>query len=172
MQTERLLLRRFTEDDAAAFFPLASDPQILRYTGEQPKQSVEDVRQMICERQLRDYELHGYGRMACIEKSSGRLIGFSGLKYLPEFDEPDIGYRFLVDCWGKGYATESASFLMQQGILEFGLKRVIGLVDPDNHASASVLRKLGLAWEKRINPEYYASGLDYYGLSLTAVSEN
>jgi RimJ/RimL family protein N-acetyltransferase len=172
MQTERLLLRPFTVDDAEAYWPLVSHPEVLRYTGETPFISVEQVRQMLQDRPIRDYAVYGYGRMACIEKESGRLVGFSGLKFLQNLQEVDIGYRFLPDCWGKGYATESAHALMQHGVAEFQLKRLIGLVDPANHASARVLQKLGLAFEERINPEWFASGLDLYGISSDLILSN
>lgn len=150
MQTENLYLRRFTLDDAEAFWPLVSMPEILRYTGEQPQASIDDVRNILSTRPLSDYATHGFGRMACIEKSSGRLVGFSGLKFLDELNEVDIGYRFLPDCWGKGYATESARVLMQNGAMEHGIDRVVGLVQPANAASARVLEKLGLAFEREL----------------------
>lgn len=150
MQTENLYLRRFTLDDAEAFWPLVSMPEILRYTGEQPQASIEDVRNILSTRPLKDYATHGFGRMACIEKSSARLVGFSGLKFLDELNEVDIGYRFLPDCWGKGYATESARVLMQQAASEHGIKRVVGLVHPNNVASARVLEKLGLVFERKL----------------------
>lgn len=150
MQTENLYLRRFTLDDADAFWPLVSMPEIIRYTGEQAQTSIDDVRNILSTRPIRDYATHGFGRMACIEKSSGRLVGFSGLKFLDELNEVDIGYRFLPDCWGKGYATESARVLMQHGANEHGIKRIVGLVHPDNVASARVLEKLGLVFEREL----------------------
>jgi ribosomal-protein-alanine N-acetyltransferase len=171
MHTAHLLLRPFTPDDAAAYWPLVSHPDILRYTGEKPMESVEQVRQMLLERPIRDYAVYGYGRMACIEKASGRLVGFSGLKYLENLQEVDVGYRFLPDCWGKGYATDSARTLMRHGMREHCLQRIIGLVDPANHASARVLQKLNLAFEKKINPDWYAEGLDLYAVSAEALAE-
>lgn len=150
MQTENLYLRRFALDDAEAYWPLVSMPGILRYTGEQPQASIDDVRDILGTRPLADCATHGYGRMACIEKSSGRLVGFSGLKFLEELNEVDIGYRFLPDCWGRGYATESARALVRHGANEHGVKRVVGLVNPNNVASARVLEKLGLAFEREV----------------------
>jgi RimJ/RimL family protein N-acetyltransferase len=166
MQTERLLLRPFTLDDAEEFFPLASDPDVLRFTGEIPAKSVEEVRQIMSARSLNDYKVYGFGRMACIEKSSGRLIGFSGLKYLAELDEVDIGYRFLPDCWGKGYATESAKVFVDQCLREQKFNRIIGLVEPENTASSNVLKKLGLTFDRKIKPEDCASDLDLYSLTI------
>lgn len=148
IETARLLLRPFTVDDAIEWLPLISQPEILRYTGETPTTRLDEARALLLARPLRDYATYGYGRMACIEKSSGRLIGFSGLKFVPELGETDVGYRFLPDCWGKGYATESAAALMAAGRREHGLGRIVGQVDPAHHASARVLVKLGMQFEK------------------------
>jgi RimJ/RimL family protein N-acetyltransferase len=157
METERLILRPFTLDDAEAWLPLISLPDVIRYTGDVPATSVDEARELLRTRPLRDYAVHGYGRMAVIEKSSGRLVGFSGLKYLEDIREVDIGYRFLPDCWGKGYATESAGVLMEQGRREHGLRRIVGMAHPDNAASIHVLEKLGLRFERLLEPE--ADGL-------------
>lgn len=150
MQTERLLIRPFTLDDAEEYFPLVSDPEVIRYTGEGPQPSVDAARDVIASRPLRDYAVHGFGRMACVERRSGRLVGFSGLKYLEELQEVDIGYRFLPAYWGMGFATESARAIMLQGKEVLGINRVIGLVQRENAASARVLAKLGLEFERVI----------------------
>jgi RimJ/RimL family protein N-acetyltransferase len=157
METERLILRPFTLDDAEAWLPLISLPEVIRYTGDVPATSVDEAREILRTRPLRDYAVHGYGRMAVIEKSSGRLVGFSGLKYLEDLREVDIGYRFLPDCWGKGYATESAGVLMEQGRREHGFQRIVGMAHPDNAGSIHVLEKLGLRFERLLELE--AGGL-------------
>jgi RimJ/RimL family protein N-acetyltransferase len=167
IDTERLILRPFTLDDAAAWLPLISLPAVIRYTGDIPATSVEEARELLRTRPLRDYAVHGYGRMAVIEKSSGRLVGFSGLKYLEDLQEVDIGYRFLPDCWGKGYATESASVLMEQGRREHGVRRIVGMAHPDNAASIHVLEKLGLRFERLLEPETYGLQLRLYADAAT-----
>jgi RimJ/RimL family protein N-acetyltransferase len=153
IDTGRLILRPFTLDDAEAWLPLITLPEIIRYTGDVPVASVEEAREILRTRPLRDYAVHGYGRMAVIEKSSGRLVGFSGLKYVEALGAADIGYRFLPDCWGKGYATESARPLMAYGARELGLERIVGTVHPDNPASGRVLEKLGLRYERLLEPD-------------------
>ena len=152
LETSRLLLRPFTLDDAEAYWPLVNLPDVLRFTGEEPKPSLDAVREVIRTRPLNDYKVHGYGRMACIEKSAGRLVGFSGLKFVDDLQETDVGYRFLPDCWGKGYATESGRALMAHVREAFGIQRIIGLVQPANGASARVLEKLGLVHERTFDP--------------------
>lgn len=166
IQTERLLLRHFTLDDAAAYWPLVSDPQVMRFLGgEQPQQTLDAVRDVLRTRPLRDYAVHGFGRMACIERSSGKLVGFCGLKRLEDIGEVDIGYRFIPESWGKGYATESARALIAHGIPAYGLHRVIAFVEPGNLASAKVLRKLGLSFERQAQLDDCAMPLDLYALN-------
>ncbi|HEX7641705.1 MAG TPA: GNAT family N-acetyltransferase [Burkholderiaceae bacterium] len=166
IETERLILRRFTPDDAEEHFPLLADPEINRYTGQTLVQTVEQTRQALLDHPIRDYEVFGYGRMACIEKSTGRLVGFSGMKYLPDLGETDVGYRFLRDSWGKGYATESAQVLMRECIREFGLRRVIRMADRRNTGSTRVLVKLGLSYEREIDVDGDGAMFDLYGLQV------
>jgi ribosomal-protein-alanine N-acetyltransferase len=153
METEHLILRPFTLDDAEDYLPLISLPAIIRYTGDTPASSVDEAREVLRTRPLRDYARHGYGRMAVIEKASGRLVGFSGLKYVDELGDADIGYRFLPDCWGKGYATESARIVMEQGRRQHGLRRIVATVHPENPASGRVLEKLGMRFERLCAPD-------------------
>lgn len=168
IETERLILRPFTLDDAEAWLPLITLPEIIRYTGDIPVSTLDEAREILRTRPLRDYAVHGYGRMAVIEKCSGRLVGFSGLKYLEDLGEVDVGYRFLPDCWGKGYATESARALMAQGVREHGAKRIVGMVHPENAASGRVLEKLGLVYERPLELDGHGVA---YRLYATAAAE-
>jgi RimJ/RimL family protein N-acetyltransferase len=162
IETERLILRPFTLEDAEAWLPLISLPEVIRYTGDSPAQSVDDARESLRLRPLRDYTLYGFGRLAVIEKESGRLVGFCGFKYVIELGEIDIGYRFLPDCWGKGYATESGAALMAQDRRARGIRRVVGTVHPDNPASGRVLEKLGLRFERTLDPDEDGVGFLLY----------
>lgn len=150
LHTERLELRPFTLDDASAYWPLVSDPAVLRFTGDAALESLAEVEALLASHPLRDYAVHGYGRLACIEKATDELVGFCGLKYLEDIGETDIGYRFLPRCWGLGYATESSRAVMQHGMETLGLTRIIGLVEPQNTGSVRVLEKIGLVLESNI----------------------
>ncbi|MCB1605527.1 MAG: GNAT family N-acetyltransferase [Xanthomonadales bacterium] len=165
LSTERLLLRPFELSDAPAFHALVSDPRVLRYTGESAVGDIEGAREVLRTRPLADYRAHGFGRMACIERESGRLIGFSGLKYLADLEAVDIGYRFVPEAWGRGYATESARPLVRQGFEVLGLERIIGLVMAQNLASARVLVKLGLLHDGQVRVPECPDPLDRYALT-------
>lgn len=169
METRHLLLRRFTLDDAEAFLPLISLPEIIRYTGDTPVSMLEEAREALRTRALSDYAVHGYGRLAVIEKASGRLVGFSGLKYVAELSEVDIGYRFLRDTWGKGYATESARAVVAHGAREHGIKRIVGTVHPENLASGRVLEKLGLRFERTLEADETGVAFKLFATPVRAV---
>ena len=148
VETERLLIREFVEDDAAAFHGFNSDPEVLRYTGEPPTESVEQARRMI--RAYPDYRKHGYGRWAVVYKPDDRVIGFNGLKYLDDLDQVDLGYRLLPDYWGRGIATESSLAVVRYGFETLDLERIIGLVVPQNVGSIRVLEKVGMRYQDMI----------------------
>ena len=163
LRTKRLLLRPFTEGDAPAYQALVSDPEVLRYTGENPVTSTEEALAILRTRPLRDYAVHGFGRMACVHLESNELIGFCGLKRLEEFDnEVDIGYRFVARYWGLGLASESATALYAHGKNELQLARIIGFVMPENTGSVRVLEKLGMRREKAIRFPGASSDFDLY----------
>ena len=144
LETDRLLVREFVESDAEALFQLNSDPQVLRFVPDKQLRSVEQARQMLLDHPIADYRKYGFGRGACILKSSGEQIGFAGLKYLKELDEVDVAYRLMRAYWGLGLATEAARASVRFGFTELRLKRIIGVVMPENIASVRVLEKTGL----------------------------
>jgi RimJ/RimL family protein N-acetyltransferase len=143
LETERLLLREFGLDDLAAFYELGTDPALTRFTGGVALKDMDEAREVLLARPLADYRKHGFGRWACVLKSSGRIIGFAGLKYLEDLGEVDLGYRLLPAYWGLGLATEASRAVLDHGFGPLGLEEIIGLVDPENRPSVRVLEKLG-----------------------------
>jgi [ribosomal protein S5]-alanine N-acetyltransferase len=146
LETDRLLLREFVEDDAESFFKLNTDPEVMRFVPDKPLLNVEQARQTLIDHPIADYRRYGFGRGACILKSNGEQIGFAGLKYLDELGEVDLAYRLLPAHWGQGLATEVALASVRYGFADLGLKRIIGLVMPKNIASLRVLEKSGLRY--------------------------
>lgn len=150
IETERLLLRAFTADDAEAYYPLCVIPEVIRYVGNQPMSSVEAVRASLLDGPIRDYAKYGFGRFAVIWKETGQLLGFSGLKYLPQFAEVELGYRLLPEFWGKGLASEAGRASIDFARDALNVTKLIALVHPENQGSANVVRKLGFTVEKQV----------------------
>jgi len=150
LETDRLFLREYVEDDAEAFFKLNSDPEVLRFVPDKALLNVEQARQLLVDHPIADYRKHGFGRGACILKSTGKQIGFAGLKYLEELDEVDVAYRLMPAHWGQGLATEAALASVRYGFTDLGLNQIIGLVMPENIASVRVLEKTGLRYAEPV----------------------
>src|SRR5436190_23591718 len=106
LETDRLFLREYVEDDAEAFFRLNSDPEVLRLVPDKRLLNVEQARQILIDHPIADYRKYGFGRGACILKSTGEQIGFAGLKYLEAFGEVDVAFRLIRPHWGQALATD------------------------------------------------------------------
>jgi|GEM_PF-153803 len=151
IETDRLILRRFVDSDVEAVFEFNSHPEVVKYTGEVPLQSMDEAQKIISTIWHRDYDIQGYGRFAVVYKPDNKVIGFSGLKWETDIDNTDIGYRFLPEYWGKGIATESCIPLLKYGFKELGLHQILGLALPENAASSNVLQKIGMDHYKTEN---------------------
>ena len=143
LETLRCRLRQMNEDDADFAFELNNDPEVIQYTGDGPFSSPDEARDFLKEYRS-VYIRNGYGRWGVEDKATGQLIGWCGLKFHPEENVTDIGYRFLRSAWGKGFATETASAVMQYGFNDLGLNRIIAHARKENTASLRVLEKLGM----------------------------
>ena len=141
-QTDRLILRAMTPDDAEAFYQLNSNEAVMRYTHEPLLQSVEQARTAI--ERYSDFETHGFGRWGCFLTSDNTMIGFCGLKYLNDLKAVDLGYRLLTEYWGQGFATEAALASVAFGFDTLQLDQIIALTLPQNVGSIRVLEKVGM----------------------------
>ncbi len=150
-ETKRLEHRALTVDDKEAFFALNSDPDVMRFTGEPRLRSLEEAGEAIAH--YPDFDTVGYGRWGCVLKESRSIIGFCGLKYLNEFDDVDVGFRFLPRYWGRGLATEACTASIAFGFDVLRLGRIIGLVLEENLASIRVLEKVGMRRDGSITYE-------------------
>ncbi|MPT30214.1 MAG: N-acetyltransferase [Chryseobacterium sp.] len=145
--TERLMLRKLTPDDLDDMFLLDSNPDVVKYVGIQPLTKKEESLEMI-ENIIDQYEKNGTARLAVIEKESNRFIGWSGIKLLTEEvngfkNVYELGYRFLPEFWGKGYATESAKASLHIGFDQLNADKIYAYADVENLASNYILTKLG-----------------------------
>lgn len=142
----RLYFREFEEKDAEDLYKLNSDPEVVRYTGDAPFESIESALKFI--QNYDHYKKHGFGRWAVIAKENDDFIGWCGLKFNEE-DEIDIGFRFFQKEWGKGYATESAKATIKYGVSNLKMNHFVGRAAKENSASVKVLEKIGFVFQEQ-----------------------
>ena len=145
IQTHRLVLREFIPEDATHMFLLNSDEEVIRFTGDKSFNNVDEARTMI--ENYHQYEKYGHGRWTVSLDSSQEYLGWCGLSYNESSNETDLGFRFLRQHWGKGFATESALACIQYAFNDLGLIKVIGRAMKENPASIRVLQKAGMRFE-------------------------
>lgn len=150
IETERLLIRPFQLEDIEAAYAMNLDPEVSRFTGDGGVVSKEETERRITEDVLGDYKKYGFGRLAVELKGQNKFIGFTGLKYLDDLDEVDLGFRFIKEYWGKGIATESAIACVDHGFNALELNKIIAMVLPENSGSIRVLEKLNFNFEKNV----------------------
>ena len=150
IETERLILREYTEADAPAFFRLNSDPEVMRYVPDEMMTNVDQAREILINHPMVDYRERGFGRWACVLKETGEHIGFCGLKYLTEIEDIDLGFRFVPSQWGKGLATEAALASIRFGFDELHLDHILGLAELENRGSIRVLEKVGMQFVEMV----------------------
>jgi RimJ/RimL family protein N-acetyltransferase len=141
--TERLRLRPPTLDDLDVWLPLSRDAEEFWF-GE-PRSDLEQARSKL-EWHIAQHEQHGFGSCAVELLATGRVIGAAGLGHLAETDEIEVGYRFLKEHWGRGYATEAARASIAFGFEELGLDRIIAVALPENRPSRRVMEKCGMTF--------------------------
>jgi RimJ/RimL family protein N-acetyltransferase len=144
LETPRLFLRRLEKSDAENLYLLNLDPEVIQYTGDISFKNILDAQLFLAN--YDHYEKYDFGRWAVVEKSSSEFIGWCGLKYTPNCDEYDIGFRFFKKYWNKGFATEAAETCIKLGFEKYQLQTIVGRARKENISSIRVLEKIGLTY--------------------------
>lgn len=142
LETERLLLRMFREEDFDDYAAIFGDPEVSRYLGDR-----EPLSRLTAWRSLAfmvgHWQLRGYGMWAVEERKSGVLVGRIGFFYPEGWPGFEIGWALKPAYWGLGYATEGAKAALNYGFSELGQEHIISLIYPDNIRSIQVAKRLG-----------------------------
>ncbi len=147
VETDRLLLRPWRDEDLEPYARMCADPEVMRYIG---GGTILDRGQSEAQisRFVRHREERGFGLWAIEERASGAFVGFVGLFHHDDWPEGDhkteVGWRLGRPFWGRGLATEGARASLRYGFGKLGLERIISIIHPANHASRRVAEKAGL----------------------------
>jgi len=150
LETDRLVLRRLTLNDAPFIMELVNEPSFLRYIGDRGVRSLQDARRYLLTGPIASYERFGFGLYLIFLKATGDAVGMCGLLKRDTLPDVDVGFALLPGYWRQGYAAEAAAAVLDYGRTRLGLKRIVAITSPDNVASIALLEKIGLKVEGMI----------------------
>jgi len=149
-ETERLILKPTTVEDAAFILELMNTPKWHKYIGDRNVNTLEDAEAYILEKMKPQLVRLGYGNYTLIRKSDQTKIGTVGLYDREGMDGIDIGFGFLPAYEKKGYAYEAANKIKNVAFNDFGLELIKAITNKENVASQKLLEKLGLTQKGNI----------------------
>jgi RimJ/RimL family protein N-acetyltransferase len=150
LETERLILRRVTLDDAEFMLSVWNDPAFIRNVGDRGVRTVEQAQEAMQAGALKLYADYGYGPYAMILKSNGIKIGICGLFRRDNLKHPDIGFSVLPEFCSNGYAGEAAFAVLAHARDDLDIRELTAIVSRSNAASIGLIEKLGLVFVRMI----------------------
>ena len=150
LETDRLIVRPITVDDAPFILTLLNEPSFLRYIGDKQVRTVKDARQYILNGPVASYERHGFGLCLMELRESNTPVGMCGILKREELPDPDIGFALVPDFWNKGLAFEAATAVLNDARERLKLERILAITSLDNEASINLLERLGFRFERVI----------------------
>lgn len=160
LETERLVLRPLTTDDAPFILTLLNEPSFLRFIGDKKVRNLDDARQYLLNGPIASYNAHGFGLLLVELNDSKTPIGMCGLLKREELPDPDIGFAFIPDYWRQGFGFEAATAVMNDARERLKLPRILAIVSHDNEASIKLLERLGMSYE-RTKDDVKVFSIDY-----------
>ena len=167
METEHLILRWLTPDDAAFILELLNDPSWVRFIGDRGVRTLEDARNYIVTGPMEMYSLLGFGLFLTELKDAERTpVGLCGLIKRDGLEDVDLGFAFLGRFQSKGYGSEAAAATLEFGRDQIGLERIVGITSVDNVGSSRLLEKIGMKYEQMIFLPNDTEELKLYGVEF------
>jgi [ribosomal protein S5]-alanine N-acetyltransferase len=166
LETERLILRQLTTNDAEFILELLNDPSFIRNIGDRNVRTIEDACSYILNGPVTSYAKNGFGLYLVLLKETKEPMGMCGLIKRDGLVDVDIGYALLPKYWSRGYAVEAARATKEYAREVIGLKRIVAIVDPVNAGSIRVLEKIGLHYETMVRLSADDIDLKLFGAEL------
>jgi RimJ/RimL family protein N-acetyltransferase len=149
LDTDRLRLRRLTEEDAGFVLELLNDPAFIANIGDRQVRSEADAVAYIARGPMASYERFGFGLYVVIDKASGVPAGLCGLVRRDMLPDVDIGFALLPAFRSRGFAVEAA-LAVKRHAADLGLRRLVAIALPSNERSVRVLERIGMRYERRV----------------------
>jgi [ribosomal protein S5]-alanine N-acetyltransferase len=153
LSTDRLTLREFNLNDAPFIIKLLNTPGWLQFIGDRNVHSIDDAESYLLQGPMLSYETNGFGLWLVSLKDSGLSIGMCGFLKRQGLENADIGFAFLPDHAGKGYAYEAALAAIKYAQKGLGLDKILAIASANNESSIRLLKKLGLEFERMVKME-------------------
>ena len=150
IETERLILRKFTLEDAPFVLELVNTPAWLQFIGDRNVHTVEESENYLRNGNLKSYAEYGFGFYLVAIKETNEAVGMCGMVKRDSLEDVDIGFAFLPNSIGKGYGYEAASATLDYALKVLKLGRIVAIVDPQNASSIALIKKIGLKYEKMV----------------------
>jgi [ribosomal protein S5]-alanine N-acetyltransferase len=166
LETTRLTLRRLTPEDAPFIARLLNEPSFIANIGDRGVRNAQDAARYLEAGPLAMYQRFGFGLWHVARRSDAAAIGLCGLLKRDALPDVDLGYAYLPEYWGSGFAFEAAAATLRHAAVKFSLKRVIAVVSPGNDASIRVLEKTGMRFERLHSMDPGAAEVRLYGCTL------
>lgn len=168
LETERLEFHHLSLADVDFIIELLNTPGWLQYIGDRGIKTEADAMDYIMMGPVKSYHEKGFGLWLIKLKGTGTSIGLCGLIKREYLEDVDIGYAFLPQYFGKGYAYEAAKAALELAKSQYHLKRIVAITSKDNERSIALIEKLGMHFEKMIfipnDPEelkFFATAEDF-----------
>ena len=162
LETNRLLIRKFTPEDLDALIEMRLVAEVNQYLGGTRLQNPEAITKRM-QFYIDCHEKYGFGMSAMILKETGEFFGWSGLQPLDGTDEIEVGYGMKQTFWRKGIGLECASAWLDFGFYEKNLDRIVAVAAPENTGSWCIMEKLGMQYEK--TEPHYEMMCKFYAIS-------
>ena len=167
IESKRLFIRPLVLSDAAFIYELVNQPDFIRFIGDKGVRSLDDALSYLNNGPLLSYQQHGFGLMHVALKSDLTPVGMCGLLQRDFLDEPDVGYAFLADYCGKGFASEALDLVLNHAHKELGKRKIAAITDPGNAASIKVLLNKHFIFDRTVQSAPNATELNLYMRDLS-----
>lgn len=168
IDTQRLRLSALAAEDAPFILRLLNEPSFLQQIGDRGVRTLGDALDYIARGPVASYERHGFGLELVRLKHGGTPIGMCGLLKREELIDPDLGFAYVPEHWGNGYALEAGRAVLADGWRRCRLPRVAAITAPGNVGSIAVLERLGFVFERMLQPLPEAEPLKLFGVEAPA----